>query len=268
VNATDAPVLEVEDAAIRFTVSAGWFARRHIDAVDGVDLKLYPEELVALVGESGSGKTTLARTLAGLQKLAGGSVRYRGVELNNRNRKQMREFRKRRAIVFQNPYQSLNPRMRVDSTLREALKVAGVVDAAAISREVDRLLVSVGLPTSYRQKYPLALSGGERQRVAIARAIAAQPDVLIADEVTSALDVSVSAHIVNLLLDLQAEAKFACLLITHDLSLAMAVADRIVIMRDGHVVDEGAPAEMRRSSNDYTRELLDLAALPQLATAE
>jgi peptide/nickel transport system ATP-binding protein len=91
---------------------------------------------------------------------------------------------------------------------------------------------------------------------------------LIADEVTSALDVSVSAHIVNLLLDLQAEAKFACLLITHDLSLAMAVADRIVIMRDGHVVDEGAPAEMRRSSNDYTRELLDLAALPQLATAE
>jgi peptide/nickel transport system ATP-binding protein len=262
------PVLEVANAAIRFTVSDGWFGRRHIDAVDGVDLTLHADELVALVGESGSGKTTLARALAGLQKLAGGLVRYRGVDLNRRNRKQMRAFQKRRSIVFQNPYQSLNPRMRVESTLGEALKVARVVRKEAISDEIDRLLVSVGLPTSYRSKYPLALSGGERQRVAIARAIAARPDVLIADEVTSALDVSVSAHIINLLLDLKAEAHFACLLITHDLSLAMAVADRIVIMRGGHVVDEGTPDEVRASSNDYTRELLDLSALPEPGAPE
>src|SRR3954454_9391601 len=262
------PVIEIEGAAIRFTVNDGWFGRRHIDAVPGVDLQLYAEELVALVGESGSGKTTLARALAGLQKLAGGRVRYRGVELNNRNRKQMREFRKRRSIVFQNPYQSLNPRMRVESTLREALKVAGVVRSEDISGEIDRLLESVGLPTSYRQKYPLALSGGERQRIAIARAIAARPDVLIADEVTSALDVSVSAHIINLLLDLKSEANFACLLITHDLSLAMAVADRVVIMQGGQVVDEGTPGEVQASSHEYTRELLDLAALPHLAAAE
>ena len=261
------PVLEVEDAAIRFSVSSGWFGRRHIDAVKGVDLKLHSEELVALVGESGSGKTTLARTLAGLQKLAGGRVRYRGAELSRRNRKQMREFRKRRSIVFQNPYQSLNPRMRVESALREALKVADVLPRNEISGEIDRLLESVGLPTSYRKKYPLALSGGERQRVAIARAIAARPDVLIADEVTSALDVSVSAHIINLLLDLKSTANFACLLITHDLSLAMAVADRVVIMREGRVVDEGTPDEVRASSNEYTRELLELADLPHVAAA-
>ena len=179
----------------------------------------------------------------------------------------MREFRKRRSIVFQNPYQSLNPRMRVESALREALKVADVLPRNEISGEIDRLLESVGLPTSYRKKYPLALSGGERQRVAIARAIAARPDVLIADEVTSALDVSVSAHIINLLLDLKSTANFACLLITHDLSLAMAVADRVVIMREGRVVDEGTPDEVRASSNEYTRELLELAALPHVAAA-
>ena len=267
------PVLEVEDAAIRFSVSSGWFGRRHIDAVKGVATRSMADPIAAhdtahgaLVGESGSGKTTLARTLAGLQKLAGGRVRYRGAELSRRNRKQMREFRKRRSIVFQNPYQSLNPRMRVESALREALKVADV-PRNEISGEIDRLLESVGLPTSYRKKYPLALSGGERQRVAIARAIAARPDVLIADEVTSALDVSVSAHIINLLLDLKSTANFACLLITHDLSLAMAVADRVVIMREGRVVDEGTPDEVRASSNEYTRELLDLAALPHVVAA-
>lgn len=260
-------MIEIEGISCRFTVNAGWFGRRRIDAVNDVDLTLRSDELVALVGESGSGKTTLARTIAGLLKQSAGVIRYRGVELNSRNRRQMREFRKRRSIVFQNPYQSLNPRMRVESTLREALKVAGVIPKDDISAEIDRLLGSVGLPVSYRQKHPLALSGGERQRVAIARAIAARPDVLIADEVTSALDVSVSAHIINLILDLKSAANFACLLITHDLALAMAVADRIVIMRGGFVVDSGTPDEVRASTHEYTRQLLDLATLPELGAS-
>jgi peptide/nickel transport system ATP-binding protein len=138
------------------------------------------------------------------------------------------------------------------------------VRAESISDEIDRLLTSVGLPFSYRVKFPLALSGGERQRVAIARAIAAQPDLLIADEVTSALDVSVSAQIMNLLLDLKSERSFACLMITHDLALAMAVADRIVIMRGGSVVDGGTSDDVRMSTNAYTQQLLDLMALPEL----
>jgi peptide/nickel transport system ATP-binding protein len=231
-----------------------------------VDLVLRSEELVALVGESGSGKTTLARSIAGLIKQSTGIVRYRGVELNRRNRQQMREFRKRRSIVFQNPYQSLNPRMRVESILQEAVKVAGVVPKHEFSDEIERLLTSVGLPVAYRQKFPLALSGGERQRVAIARAIAARPDLLIADEVTSALDVSVSAHIVNLLLDLKAKADFACLLITHDLALAMAVADQIVIMKDGDIVERGTRDDVRRSDEPYVRQLLELGALPVVGT--
>lgn len=258
------PVVELEGISCTFTVSGGWLRRRRIEAVRSVDLALRQDELVALVGESGSGKTTLARTMAGLLHQSGGIVRYRGTALNRRNRKQMHEFRRRRSIVFQNPYQSLNPRMRVETALREALKVAGRVSNEAISDEIDRLLLSVGLPISYRGKFPIALSGGERQRVAIARAIAGQPDLLIADEVTSALDVSVSAQIMNLLLDLKSSRNFACLLITHDLALAVAVADRVVIMRGGEIVDSGTPDDVRASTNEYTRQLLDLMALPEL----
>lgn len=267
VTAGSVPLIETRGIACRFTVSSGWFGRQRIDAVNGVDLQLHADELVALVGESGSGKTTLARTIAGLVKPSSGVIRYRGVELNAHSRRQMREFRRHRSIVFQNPYQSLNPRMRIESTLREALKVANAVPKAETSDEIDRLLASVGLPTSYRRKHPLALSGGERQRVAIARAIAARPDILIADEVTSALDVSVSASIINLLLDLKSTANFACLLITHDLRLALAVANRIVIMRAGSVTDSGSPDDVRASSNDYTRRLLDLTTVPELSAA-
>ncbi|HEY2326924.1 MAG TPA: ATP-binding cassette domain-containing protein [Gaiellaceae bacterium] len=254
-------VVEVSGLCVDFAVTQKAFRKRRIEAVRSVDLALHPQELVALVGESGSGKTTIARTMAGLIQQSAGQITYRGVELDRHNRRMMHTFRKRRSIVFQNPYQSLNPRMRVESTLREALKVAGLVPKADVSAEIDRLLQSVGLPVSYRQKYPLALSGGERQRVAIARALAAQPDLLIADEITSALDVSVSAQIVNLLLDLKSAANFACLLITHDLALALAVADSIAIMKSGEIVERGTPNELRGSQEAYTRELLDLAAV-------
>jgi peptide/nickel transport system ATP-binding protein len=157
--------------------------------------------------------------------------------------------------------------MRIGSALREALKVAGIVPRDELSGEVDSLLTSVGLPVDYRSKYPLALSGGERQRVAIARAIAARPDLLIADEVTSALDVSVSAQIVNLLLDLRSSSSFACLLITHDLALALAVADRIVIMQGGSVVDQGTPADVSASQEPYTRVLLELGVPPSFESS-
>jgi ABC-type dipeptide/oligopeptide/nickel transport system ATPase subunit len=187
-----------------------------------------------------------------LQKPAAGRIRYRGVELDRRHRAEEREFRRHRSIVFQNPYGSLNPRQHIESALSEALRVAKVLPRDEIPAEVDRLLTSVGLPVSYRTKYPLALSGGERQRVAIARAIANRPDILIADEVTSALDVSVSAQILNLLLDLKT-----------DLPLAMAVADRVAIMQAGEIVDRGTPDElMNHSEHPYTRQLLDLVTLP------
>jgi peptide/nickel transport system ATP-binding protein len=197
--------------------------------------------------------------LAGLVRPSSGVVSARGTELTKRTRRQIKEFRRHTAIVFQNPYQSLNPRMRIGPALSEALNVARVVPKAEVSDEVDRLLTSVGLPVKYRLKYPLMLSGGERQRVAIARAIAGRPDVLIADEITSALDVSVSAQIVNLMLDLKAQRNFSCAFVTHDLSLALAIADRILIMRAGEVVDSGTPDFLQHhATHPYTRQLLDL----------
>jgi peptide/nickel transport system ATP-binding protein len=259
----DEPVLSVRGLSRTYTVGEGWFGRRRIDAVSSVDLDLYEGELVAVVGESGSGKTTLTRMIAGLVSPTSGVITHRGIELHKRTRKQMKDFRRNRSVVFQNPYLSLNPRMRVGKALEEALKVSGAVAKAERATEVDRLLASVGLRADYRTKFPLMLSGGERQRVAIARAISSRPDLLIADEVTSALDVSVSAHIVNLLLELKEARNFSCLFVTHDLSLALAIADRILIMRQGAVVDSGTPHELTHQSvHEYTRQLLDLVIEP------
>jgi len=253
------PVLRVEGLGRNYSSGAGWFGRRRVAAVADVDLQLMPDELLVLVGESGSGKTTLSRMIAGLIAPSSGVIEHRGVDLRRLSRRQLQDFRRRRSMVFQNPYHSLNPRMRIGRALTEALKVSRAVPKAERPAEVERLLDSVGLPAAYRSKFPMMLSGGERQRVALARAIASRPELLIADEVTSALDVSVSAHIVNLLLDLKAANRFSCLFVTHDLSLALVLADRIAIMRSGRIVDSGTPAELRESTNEYTRELLGVA---------
>jgi peptide/nickel transport system ATP-binding protein len=263
--------VSVHDLEVNFRVSNGWIGKRLVHAVDGVSLDLHAGEVVALVGESGSGKTTLARSIAGLRPWSAGSVHYRGVNLADMSRRQLRDFRSRRGIVFQNPNASLNPRMRVEDALGEMIAVSKVVGRKQISSEIDRLLDSVALSRSYRVKYPLELSGGERQRVAIARAIAGRPSLFIADEITSALDVSVSAQIINLVLDLRDELQFACLFITHDLTLALAVAQRVEIMKTGKVVDSGSPSYItNESTNDYTKVLMtrQLDEVPVLDEAD
>lgn len=242
---TAEPLVEVKDLSRHYTVSSGWFSRRTIDAVKSVSLEIYPNEILALVGESGSGKTTLGRMIVGLVKPSGGTIAHWGDRSNGA------------AIIFQNPYQSLNPRLRVGTALAEALKVSRVVPKSEIRQEVDRLLEAVQLPLSYAAKYPIALSGGEQQRVAIARALAVRPDFLVADEPTSALDVSVAAQVLNTLLDARRERSFACLFITHDLALATAIADRLMIMKDGSIVDSGSPEGLMSSpGHPYTEELL------------
>ena len=224
-------------------------------AVDGVSLSIAHQESVGIVGESGSGKTTLARLIIGLEKPDSGSI-----DVNGTPREKLRGAseggRPPMGIVFQNPYSALNPARTIGATLAEALRVGG-----RSAGEVPSLLESVGLPASYAKRYPARLSGGERQRVAIARALATRPQLLICDEAVSALDVSVQASVLELLLQLQHQQGFALLFITHDLAVARQMCDRLVVMKDGRIVEEGATEDILHSpTQEYTRVLL--AAVP------
>ncbi|GAA4115849.1 MULTISPECIES: ABC transporter ATP-binding protein [Streptomyces] len=214
-------------------------------AVDNVTLEAAKGEVTGLVGESGSGKSTLARAVAGL-------IPYRGTITGaERGRVQM---------VFQDPYSSLNPRMSIGDAIAEGTRVPRSGRAA----ETARLLELVALPTSYTAKYPRELSGGQRQRAAIARALAARPDVLIADEITSALDVSVQGAVLNLMRDLRSELGLTMLFISHNLAVVRYVCDAVAVMCHGHLVESGpVDAVINTPRHDYTRALLD--AVPRLA---
>lgn len=232
---------------------------RHV-AVDEVSLEIDRGDIVALVGESGSGKSTVGRILVRLVDPSSGTVRFDGEDIFRFRRNSLRKFRRRAQIVFQNPYMSLNPRMRVGAALGEVVKLAnGGEDPTT---EVRELLEGVRLPASYAKKYPHELSGGERQRVAIARVMAVKPEFLVADEVVSALDVAVGAEVVNVLLDLNQQG-LACLFITHDLHLARVVADRVLVMHRGSIVERGPPAKIFESpEHEYTKALVDAQLIP------
>lgn len=229
--------------------------RDHHVAVDGVSLSIAHQESVGIVGESGSGKTTLARLIIGLEKPDSGSIEGNGT-LREKLQGALEGGQPPMGIVFQNPYSALNPARTIGATLAEALHVGG-----RSASEVPSLLESVGLPASYTNRFPARLSGGERQRVAIARALATRPQLLICDEAVSALDVSVQASVLELLLQLQRQQGFALLFITHDLAVARQMCDRLVVMKDGHIVEEGATEDILHSpTQEYTRVLL--AAVP------
>ncbi|QPK80649.1 ABC transporter ATP-binding protein [Schaalia sp. ZJ405] len=236
-------------------------------ALDGVSLDIQAGESVGIVGESGSGKTTLARCLIGLETPDGGSLRIQPSRslLSDSSSKASGRGRRRTAgpvgIVFQNPYSALNPALRIEQSLTEALGAAGRDGARA-----GDLLEQVDLPVDYLKRFPSELSGGERQRIAIARAIATQPELLICDEAVSALDVSVQAQILRLLCRLQQIEGFALLFITHDLAVARQMSDRLIVMKDGYIVEEGKTAQLLSSPRvEYTQRLL--AAVPGVDTS-
>jgi peptide/nickel transport system ATP-binding protein len=232
-------------------------------AVEDVSFAIAPGECVALVGESGSGKTTVGRCIAGLHVPAVGSIVFDGAELAGAARSRPLEPRRRIQIVFQNPYQSLNPRQRVRSSIIRPLRVLRRLSRAEAEKEVGELLERVKLPTRLGNRFPVELSGGERQRVAIARALAARPDLLICDEVTSALDVSVQAAVLELLQELQRDLRLSMLFITHNLGVVACIADTVLVMDRGTLCETGTVAEVLASpSHDYTRRLL--AAAPCL----
>jgi peptide/nickel transport system ATP-binding protein len=238
-------------------------------AVDGVTFALAQGECLAIVGESGSGKTTIARCVAGLHEPAAGSVALDGEPLAARARSRPKEARRRIQLVFQNPYDSLNPRHRVGDAIARAAQVLRDLDRAESEAEALALLERVRLPARLARRFPGELSGGERQRVAIARALAAQPDLLVCDEVTSALDVSVQAAVLELLASLRAELRLAVLFISHDLGVVATVADRVLVLDRGRVCEEGrVGAVLAAPSHPYTKRLIEAAPrLPEARVA-
>ncbi len=241
-----------------------------LKVLDGVSFELRPKECLALVGESGSGKTTLARTIMGVHPLAGGEISFKGVPLGGRASRRPLEIRRTLQYIFQSPYNSLNPRHTVGEILRVPIAHFFHVRGRAAMERVEAALERVSLPTGISAAYPDELSGGERQRVAIARALVCEPEILIADEITSALDVSVQAAIVGLLEDLREREGLAVVFVTHNLALVRTIADRIIVLNRGSVVESGTSQEViDRPVHVYTRELIgDTPTVAGLTAAE
>jgi oligopeptide transport system ATP-binding protein len=264
-TATTGPLLSARGVSVSFPVGSALARRRGeerlLRAVDGVDLEIQRGEALALVGESGSGKTTLALALTGLRRVDRGEISFGGRTLPA---SRSRADRRRIQMVFQDPYSSLNPRLTVGAMLRELLRVHQVVPRNQVAAYSTELLAMVGLGQSDLSAYPRQFSGGQRQRIAIARAIALRPEVLVADEPVSALDVSVQATILNLLRQLRDELGLTLLLISHNLAVVRHLCDRVAVMYLGRIV-EVAPTEQIFSTprHPYTRGLL--AAIPRLA---
>jgi oligopeptide transport system ATP-binding protein len=259
------PLLSVSGMEVSFTVGSRLAARikheqRLLRAVDGVDLDLGRGEALALVGESGSGKSTFALALAGLRPTDSGEVRFDGKVLpSHRGRTDQRRIQ----MVFQDPYSSLNPRLTVGGMLRELIKVHHIVPSGAADAYCKELLELVGLGADAMRAYPRQFSGGQRQRVAIARALVLKPDVLVADEPVSALDVSVQATILNLLADLRAELGLTLLLISHNLAVVRHLCDRVAVMYLGRIVEVATTEQLfANPRHPYTKGLL--AAIPRL----
>jgi oligopeptide/dipeptide ABC transporter ATP-binding protein len=230
-----APLLEVTDLHKSYPTPAGM-----LTATDGVSFSIGRGETLALAGESGCGKSTLGKMIAGLIQPDRGSIRLHGQELVGLSRKSLQPVRKRIQMIFQDPFSSLNPRATIGTILEEPLIVHGLGDRAARRRSVGELMERVGLRPEFASRYPHEFSGGQRQRIGIARAISLKPDLVICDEPVSALDVSVRAQILNLLLDLQSEFKLSYLFISHDLSVIRYVANRVAVMYLGRLVELGS----------------------------
>ncbi|MFD6162765.1 dipeptide ABC transporter ATP-binding protein [Nocardia sp. NPDC060256] len=259
------PVLRVSDLTVvyRGRGGAGEFRALH-----DVSLTLAAREVVGLVGESGSGKSTLGRTALGLVPAHAGQVELQGVSLRGLAAKELRALRKHVALVHQDVAASLDPRRSIEDAIGEPLLVHRVASGSLVRAKVGDLLESVRLPRDYASRRPGELSGGQRQRVALARALALAPRLLVADEPTSALDVSVQAQVLDLFADLRAEYGFACLFISHDLAVVHQVADRVVVLRAGSVVETGPVAEVfAHPAAEYTRRLLDAVPTPDPVVA-
>jgi oligopeptide transport system ATP-binding protein len=266
-NSDPQPLLKVTDLVKHFPVRRGLLLDREVDrvkAVDGVSFSVGRGETLGLVGESGSGKSTLSRTILQLLEPTSGSVLFDGREIAGLPRRKMRPLRREMQMIFQDPFASLNPRKRAGQIVGDPLRQFGAPSSSAeLRRRVDELLERVGLATEHHDRYPHEFSGGQRQRIGIARALALRPKLIVADEPVSALDVSIQAQIVNLLQDLQDELGFTYVFVAHDIGVVRHVSDRIAVMHEGRIVEEGAADQLCESPRDpYTKALLAAVPIP------
>jgi oligopeptide transport system ATP-binding protein len=261
------PLIKVTDLVKHFPIKRGLLIDREVDrvkAVDGVSFSVGRGETMGLVGESGSGKSTLSRTVLQLIKPTSGSVVFEGREIAGLGRRQMRPLRSQMQMIFQDPFASLNPRKRAGQIVGDPLRQLGASSSRAELRgHVQELLERVGLAAEHYDRYPHEFSGGQRQRIGIARALALRPKLIVADEPVSALDVSIQAQIVNLLQDLQDEFGFSYVFVAHDIGVVRHVSDRIAVMHDGRIVEEGTADRVCDSPRDaYTKTLLAAVPIP------
>ncbi|GAB3557162.1 oligopeptide/dipeptide ABC transporter ATP-binding protein [Actinopolyspora lacussalsi] len=261
-------LLEIDDLRVHFPIKRGIVLDRtvgHVYAVDGVSLRVGRGETYGLVGESGCGKSTLGKAVLRLERPTGGSIRFDGTDMARMSGEPLRRMRRRMQMVFQDTLSSLDPRQSVESLLVEGMRAHGLDKGGGnTERELRELLSSVGLPASALRKYPHEFSGGQRQRIGIARALAVRPDLVVADEPVSALDVSVQAQVLNLLEDLQEEFGLTYLVIAHDLAVVRHVARRIGVMYLGGLVEESdSDVLYEQPLHPYTRALLSAVPVPE-----
>jgi peptide/nickel transport system ATP-binding protein len=260
------PLLKVRNLKMHFPIKKGLLSRivGQVKAVDGISFDVYRGQTLGLVGESGCGKTTAGRAIMRLVNPTAGTVEFDGVDITQMSQSQLRQYRKRFQIIFQDPYGSLNPRKTIETTVMEPMEVHGIGDSYDDRRQrVLELLERVGLPGSqFMNRYPHEFSGGQRQRICIARALAVQPDLLICDESVSALDVSVQAQVLNLLKDLQAEFGLTYIFISHDLSVVKFMSDMMAVMNEGKFIEYGPSESIYAGAKEpYTQRLIE--AIPQ-----
>lgn len=258
------PILEIKDIQTEYVIKRSWNGRpsEKFIAVNHVSFRVFEGETLGLVGESGSGKTSIGRTILRLTEASSGQITYKGRDLLSLNKSEMRTFRKNLQIIFQDPYSSLNPRLTAGNAISEPMIVHGICSGKETKSITCGLLEKVGLSEKFYQRYPHEMSGGQRQRISIARALALQPEFIILDESVSALDVSVQAQVLNLLNELKNEFLFTYIFISHDLSVVKFMSDRMIVMKDGKIEEEGDAEQIYFDpQKEYTRNLI--ASIPQ-----